>query len=127
MPTYRIGKRYTFDAAHHLPGLPEGHKCRRVHGHTYTAEFTLASSELVPPGFVADFGDLAPVRKYIAETLDHHDLNEVLDVEPTCEAIAAHLAAWYLEHVAVSVPGRLEAVRVWETPTSWAEFTPGED
>jgi 6-pyruvoyltetrahydropterin/6-carboxytetrahydropterin synthase len=121
---HRIGKRYTFDAAHHLPGLPAGHKCSRVHGHTYTAEFILASEALTPPGFVADFADLTPVRDYIGSALDHRDLNEVLDRPPTCEAIAEHLADWYRDHLTGTVPGRLEAVRVWETPTSWAEYTP---
>lgn len=33
---YRIGKRFMFEAAHHLPDLPEGHKCARLHGHSYT-------------------------------------------------------------------------------------------
>lgn len=122
---YRIGKRFTFDAAHHLPGLPAGHKCARVHGHSYTAEFVLAAGQLTPPGFVTDFGDLAPVRKYIDTTLDHHDLNEVLGAEPTCEAIAEHLASWFGDHIAETIPGRLETVRVWETATSWAEFTVG--
>jgi 6-pyruvoyltetrahydropterin/6-carboxytetrahydropterin synthase len=45
---HRIGKRYTFDATHHLPGLPAGHMCGRLRGHTYTAEFILASESLVP-------------------------------------------------------------------------------
>jgi 6-pyruvoyltetrahydropterin/6-carboxytetrahydropterin synthase len=119
---FRIGKRYAFDAAHHLPGLPEGHKCRRVHGHSYAVEVIVASGELVSPGFVADFADLSPMRTYIDEALDHQDLNEVLDVEPTAEAIAAHLAAWYLEHLAATVSGHLSAVRVWESPASWAEY-----
>lgn len=125
MPEYRIGKKFTFDAAHHLPSLPAGHKCRQVHGHTYTAEFVLASSTLTGPGFVTDFGDLSPVKKYIDLTLDHHDLNEVLDREPTSEVLAEHLASWFADNLAASVPGTLEAVRVSETPASWAEYRPG--
>jgi 6-pyruvoyltetrahydropterin/6-carboxytetrahydropterin synthase len=122
---YRIGKQFTFDAAHHLPGLPAGHKCARMHGHSYAAEFVLAADRLTPPGFVTDFGDLAPIRKYIDTTLDHRDLNEVLGVEPTCEAIAEHLAGWFTHHLAGTIQGRLELVRVWETATSWAEYIPG--
>jgi 6-pyruvoyltetrahydropterin/6-carboxytetrahydropterin synthase len=121
MMTFSIGKQYSFCGAHHIEGLPEGHKCRRVHGHTYTVEFVLTAKSLVAPGFVADFGDLAPAGTYIRETLDHSDLNEVLREEPTSEAIAAHLATWYLENLAGSISGRLKAVRVWESPTSWAE------
>jgi 6-pyruvoyltetrahydropterin/6-carboxytetrahydropterin synthase len=123
---YRIGKQFSFDAAHHLPGLPADHKCSRVHGHRYTAEFILVSDELAPPGFVTDFGELAPVRDYIATALDHHDLNQVFGFEPTAEALARHLACWFTEQVAAGISGRLEAVRVWETPSSWAEYTLAE-
>ena len=58
---YRISKKWTFDAAHHLDGLPEGHKCARVHGHTWTVEVVLAAVTLTGPGFVTDFGELAPL------------------------------------------------------------------
>ena len=34
----RICKTFTFDAAHQLHLLPEGHKCRRMHGHTYRVD-----------------------------------------------------------------------------------------
>jgi 6-pyruvoyltetrahydropterin/6-carboxytetrahydropterin synthase len=122
---FRIGKRFTFEAAHHLPGLPAGHKCARVHGHSYTAEVVVASDKLIPPGFVTDFGDLAPVRQYIDTALDHRDLNEALGAEPTCELIAEHLADWFGSYLAGAIPGRLELVRVWETATSWAEYIPG--
>ena len=123
---HRIGKQFSFDAAHHLAGLPPGHKCARVHGHRYTAEFVLTADYLTPPGFVTDFGDLAPAGRYIVTALDHQDLNEALGFEPTCESIAQHLAIWFEAHIAAGIPGRLEAVRVWETPTSWAEYTVGE-
>ncbi len=33
--TTRITKAFTFDAAHHLPHVPAGHKCGRPHGHSY--------------------------------------------------------------------------------------------
>jgi 6-pyruvoyltetrahydropterin/6-carboxytetrahydropterin synthase len=125
MPKYRIGKRFTFEAAHHLPSLPAGHKCRQFHGHSYTAEFILKSGTLAGPGFVTDFADLAPVKTYIDSALDHHDLNEVLDLEPTSEVLAEHLASWFADNLAASVPGTLEAVRISETPTSWAEYRPG--
>lgn len=119
---YRIGKRFTFDAAHHLPSLPEGHKCARQHGHTYTVEVVVTADGLVPPGFVTDFGDLGPFADYIDADLDHRDLSTVLDFEPTSEALAAHLAGWFVTNLEPVIPGRLVAVRVWETPTSWAEY-----
>lgn len=119
---YEISKRWTFDAAHHLDGLPHGHKCARVHGHTWTVEVVLASQTLVAPGFVTDFGELAPLGRYIADRLDHRNLNDALDTPPTSEGVARHLADWFLIHLQPLVAGRLVRVRVSETPTSSASY-----
>jgi 6-pyruvoyltetrahydropterin/6-carboxytetrahydropterin synthase len=121
---YEIGKRFRFEAAHHLPGLPEGHKCGRPHGHSYTVEVVLTASELTPPGFVTDFADLAPFRAYLDRELDHRDLNEVVDFPPVSENLAAHLAAWFMTNVEPTIPGRLVRIRVSETADTWAEYTP---
>lgn len=120
---YRIGKRFSFDAAHRLPSLPGDHKCFRDHGHTYTVEVVLAADRLVQPGFVTDFADLEPLGNYIQSTLDHRNLNEVLDFEPTSEALACHLAQWFRDHVEPTIAARLVSMRVCETPLSWAEYT----
>jgi len=120
--TYQVGKRFSFDAAHRLCGLPAGHKCGRVHGHTYTVEVVVAAEELSGPGFVTDFGDLGVFGAYLEERFDHRDLVEVLDVEPTAERIAGHLADWFARNVEPGIPGRLVAVRVSETPSTWAEY-----
>ncbi|MFF2955878.1 6-pyruvoyl tetrahydropterin synthase family protein [Kitasatospora sp. NPDC057965] len=119
---FRIGKSFRFEAAHFLPGLPEGHQCSRMHGHSYVVEFVLTADRLVAPGFVTDFGDLAPVKQLIDSTLDHRVLNDVLPVAPTSENVAVWLAGWFVEHVEPSLPGRLASVRVSETQSSWAEF-----
>jgi 6-pyruvoyltetrahydropterin/6-carboxytetrahydropterin synthase len=121
---FEIGKRFTFEAAHHLPGLPEWHKCGRVHGHSYTVEVVLTGGELVPPGFVTDFGDLAPFRRYLTSELDHHDLNQVMDFPPTSENIATYLAEWFTSNVEPTIPGRLARMRVSETASTWAEYRP---
>lgn len=120
---YRIGKKYSFAAGHHLPTLPDGHKCARPHGHTYTVDVVLVTTALGEPGFVTDFGNLQPFGAYIDQELDHRDLNEVFGFQPTCELLAEHLYSWFLINVQPYVGGRLDAVRVWESPTSWAEFT----
>jgi 6-pyruvoyltetrahydropterin/6-carboxytetrahydropterin synthase len=119
---FQITKRWRFDAAHHLDGLVDGHKCARVHGHTWTVEVTLAAAQLAPPGFVTDFGDLTAFGEYLATAFDHRDLNTVVDFPPTSERLAEHLAAWFMANVQPGVPGRLTAVRVSETPSSWAEY-----
>jgi 6-pyruvoyltetrahydropterin/6-carboxytetrahydropterin synthase len=119
---FSIGKRFTFDAAHVLHGLPAGHKCGRLHGHTYTVELHLQADGLVAAGFVTDFADLAPFGRYLDEKFDHRLLNDVLAFEPTSEALAAHLFAWCAEHLAPTLSGELVAVRVSETPSTWAEY-----
>ncbi|TQF05548.1 6-carboxytetrahydropterin synthase [Kitasatospora acidiphila] len=120
---HRIGKRFRFEAAHYLPGLPDGHQCARLHGHSYEVEFVLTADRLSGPGFVTDFGDLAPVKMMIDSALDHRVLNEALpELVPTSENLAAYLAGWFVEHVEPGLPGRLTAVRVSETASSWAQF-----
>lgn len=121
--SFRIGRQFSFSAAHHLAGLPEGHKCARPHGHTYAVEVIVTGEELAGPGFVTDFGDLKPLGKYIEAHLDHRDLNVVLDFPPTSEFLARHLAEWFMENVEPDIKGRLLTVRVSETSSTWAEFT----
>jgi 6-pyruvoyltetrahydropterin/6-carboxytetrahydropterin synthase len=63
---YRIAKTFTFEAAHHLSGLPEEHKCARTHGHSYRVEIVLESEQLTETGFVDDFAELKPLGDYTA-------------------------------------------------------------
>jgi 6-pyruvoyltetrahydropterin/6-carboxytetrahydropterin synthase len=122
---YRIGKAFSFEAAHHLPGLPAEHKCSRPHGHSYTVEVTVTAAELTGPGFVTDFADLAPLGRYLGSTLDHQDLNKVLVIAPTSENLARHLFGWCQDNIPLPPGTGIEAVRVSETASSWAEYRPG--
>lgn len=124
MFSYLIDKTYGFAASHFLTGLPEGHKCSRLHGHTYSVTVVVGSDELDGPGFVTDFADLAPFRDYINTLADHQHLNDVLDFNPTAENIARHLADWFIEHLEPNIGGWLVSVRVAESPTSGATYTP---
>ncbi|MEH1016862.1 6-carboxytetrahydropterin synthase [Micromonospora sp. CPCC 206060] len=119
---YRIGKMFKFDGAHHLGGLPEGHKCGRLHGHGYTVEVTLASTRLAGPGFVVDFAKLDPLKRHLDGEFDHRLLNDVIDVEPTSENLARLLFDWCVTHLPLPDGAFVEAVRVRETATSWAEY-----
>ncbi|MDQ7904698.1 6-carboxytetrahydropterin synthase [Phytohabitans sp. ZYX-F-186] len=121
---YTIGKRFTFSASHRLDGLPDGHQCARLHGHNYTVEVVVGAERLAAPGFVTDFGDLAPMKTYVAEAFDHQHLNDVMDRPPTSENLAEHLAVWFMEHVEPTIAGRLVCVRVGETDSTWAQYTP---
>jgi 6-pyruvoyltetrahydropterin/6-carboxytetrahydropterin synthase len=84
-----LRKTFQFEAAHLLPGLPEAHKCRRLHGHSFKAEIVV-SGELDPRlGWVMDYADISSAFKPLWEQLDHRYLNEVAGLEnPTSENIA---------------------------------------
>jgi 6-pyruvoyltetrahydropterin/6-carboxytetrahydropterin synthase len=119
---YEIGKTFTFEAAHSLPALPEGHKCRRPHGHSYRVTLVLRTSGLDDYGFVRDYGELHEFRSWIDAHLDHRDLNTVLPVPTTAE----HLAR-LLYGVAAEFYPETVAVRVQETATTYAEYRPDAD
>lgn len=120
--TFTIGKTFDFEGGHRLPGLPPEHKCSRQHGHSYEVEVILTTPSLELPGFVTDFGALAPFKAFLAAELDHHNLHEILPFEPTSERLAQYLAGWFIQNVEPTIAGRLVAVRVRETRRSWARF-----
>ncbi|HEX8536541.1 MAG TPA: 6-carboxytetrahydropterin synthase QueD [Cystobacter sp.] len=109
-----ISKEFTFEAAHRLPHVPPGHKCARVHGHSYRIEITLRGPVHPTFGWVVDFAELTAAWQPLHAQLDHRLLNEVPGLEnPTSEL----LAAWVFERV--NIPGtRVTKVRVAETCTS---------
>lgn len=115
---YRIAKEFQFSASHNLTTLPDGHPCRRVHGHNYKIEVELVSAELNEHGFVREYRDLDALKAYIDECFDHRHLNDVLDM-PTSEVLAKHFYDWCKERW-----HEVAAVRVSETPKIWAEYRP---
>ncbi len=121
---FEIDKTYDFAASHYLDGLPEGHKCSRLHGHTYFVTVTVGSEVLHGPGFVTDFANLAPFHNYVIALADHQHLNEVLDINPTAENIARHLAEGFIEYLVPYIVGHLVSIRVGESPASGATYTP---
>lgn len=121
---WQISKDFKFSASHQLIGLPEGHQCGRVHGHNYIVRVTLASNRLDSHGFVLDYGELKPFSTWIDETLDHRHLNDVIDLQPSAELIAVHLAAM-VRRLAPLPPRCTVKVAVSETPNTWAEYSEG--
>ena len=116
---FRITKEFHFSASHVLETLPEDHPCARLHGHNYVAVVELAAETLNDHGFVRDYRDLKDLKAYIDDRLDHRHLNDVLDGSPTAENLAKHLHDW----CAARWP-ETRAVRVSETPKTWAEYRP---
>src|ERR1044072_6711432 len=94
-----IAKRFTFDAAHHLPTVPADHKCHRMHGHTYAVEFRF-SGTTHDNGFCAgiDYDDIAKMWAKIDATLDHRELNliRVLEVPSTENLVKWIITAVYV-------------------------------
>lgn len=122
---FTIAKRFSFAASHVLTAVPEGHKCRRLHGHNYEVEVVCAAAELDDSGMVVDYLALDPVGELIARTVDHRHLNDVIDGEPTAERLAWWLYESLKSQLPAEVAGTLVAVRVHETPRTWAEYRPG--
>lgn len=114
---YIIRKRFDFSASHQLGTLPPEHQCARLHGHNYIVEVILQAERLNQHSFVVDYGELAPLKKYIDTKFDHRHLNDVCDFQTTAENLAKHLfdfcKAQWPETVAVSVS---------ETPKTWATY-----
>jgi 6-pyruvoyltetrahydropterin/6-carboxytetrahydropterin synthase len=119
---YRISKRFAFSASHVLHGLGDDHPCSRLHGHNYEVEVIVEADDLDVRGFVVDFRELDPVKAWIDATLDHRHLNDVLDGQPSAEAIARCVHDWCASQLSIAVP--VAAVRVWETPRACAEYRP---
>lgn len=105
-----VFKEFRFEAAHKLPKVPEGHKCGRLHGHSYKVVFFVRGDVDPETGFVIDFGDIKKVVQPVINELDHSCLNDLMH-NPTAET----LATWISLHV--YIPG-LHAIEVWETTTA---------
>lgn len=118
MPYY-ISKEFHFSASHILHGLPEGHQCGRLHGHNYKVIIVLGSDQLNPVGFVQDYGELEPIKKWIDNNFDHKHLNDVLPFNPTAENMAKHLFEVFKPQFPL-----LYAVEVCETPKTSAIYRP---
>jgi len=114
----RISQAFTFEAAHRLPNVPEGHRCRRMHGHSYRVELRIEGPVDPRTGFVVDFFDVETAFVPLLNRLDHHCLNEVEGLEnPTAE----NISMWIWERLRPSMLN-LAAVVVYETPNCWAEY-----
>lgn len=116
---FRICKEFHFSASHQLTHLPADHQCARLHGHNYVVMVELAAPTLTADGFVRDYHELAALKHYIDSQFDHRHLNDVFPGPSTAEAMALHFYDW----CAARWP-ETAAVRVSETPKTWAEYRP---
>jgi len=109
-----IGRTFTVEAAHRLPNVPPGHKCARLHGHSFGIEVWIEGEVEEESGWVADYAVIDEAFSPLFDQLDHHYMNEIDGLEnPTSE----HLARWIWTRLAGSLGG-LSKVVVRETCTT---------
>jgi len=117
-----IFKEFSIEAAHWLPNVPEGHKCRRLHGHSFRIEIYAEGPLDEKLGWVMDFAELKAAFRTIDDQLDHRCLNDVAGLDnPTSE----NLARWIWDRLKPALPA-LSKVVVRETCASGCVYR-GED
>jgi 6-pyruvoyltetrahydropterin/6-carboxytetrahydropterin synthase len=113
-----LTRSYHIEAAHRLPHVPEGHKCARLHGHSFKVELTVSGPVDETTGWFIDYGELDALWQPLHELLDHHYLNEIDGLEnPTSEI----LARWIWQKLRAPLPA-LTRVTVFETCDARCEY-----
>jgi len=106
-----IYKDFRFEAAHLLPRAPDGHKCKRLHGHSFKVRIWISGAVDPNRGWIMDLGEIKNKSEPIIDELDHQFLNELPGLEnPTSENIAKWL--WVRIKALIS---ELSCVEVQET------------
>lgn len=117
-----VFKEFTIEAAHRLPNVRQGHKCARLHGHSFRVEVHVQGPVDEEAGWVVDFADIKKAFKPLFEQLDHHYLNEIEGLSnPTSE----NLAKWVWTRLRPGLP-ILSKVVVRETCNAGCVYQ-GED
>ena len=117
-----IYKEFTIESAHRLPNAPEGHKCARLHGHSFKVTIHVRGPVGTTTGWIIDFDEIKKAFQPIHDQLDHRYLNEIEGLEnPTSE----HLARWIWKRLRPGFPGLCRVV-INETCTTGCVYE-GED
>lgn len=113
-----IFKEFTFEAAHRLPHVPEGHKCARLHGHSFHVAVHVSGPVDSNSGWVMDFAGIKDAFRPLHQALDHNYLNDIPGLgNPTSE----NIAIWIWDRLAPALPG-LAKIVVRETCTTGAVY-----
>ncbi len=114
----RLTKDFRFEAAHTLPSLPDGHKCRRMHGHSFKVEISIEGEVDERIGWIYDHKRISDAMAPLLDQLDHGYLNDIEGLEsPTIE----RMAAWFWRKLEPQLPGLAE-IAIYETPTARCSF-----
>lgn len=113
-----IFKQFDFEAAHRLPNVPAGHKCARLHGHSFRVTVYVGGPVGDTTGWVMDFADIKAAAQPLIDQLDHRYLNEISGLEnPTSE----NIARWLWQRLGPALP-QMTRIVVHETCTSGCEY-----
>jgi 6-pyruvoyltetrahydropterin/6-carboxytetrahydropterin synthase len=114
----RLNKTFHFEAAHDLPTFPDGHKCRRLHGHSFRFDVIVEGDVDPAKGYLIDYGDIKKASEPLVRRLDHYYLNEIEGLgNPTSEVIAK----WIYDRLKPVLP-LLASIVVHETCTSTCTY-----
>lgn len=114
----KIFKEFSFEAAHRLPNVPTGHKCARLHGHSFTVRISVEGPVGEESGWVMDFADIGEAYSAIHQQLDHYYLNDIEGLEnPTSE----NIARWIWQRLKPQL-AQLSEIEIRETCTSACVF-----
>ena len=115
----RLVKSFGFEAAHWLPTFPPGHKCRRMHGHSFRVDVVVQGEVRPEQGYLIDYGEIKTALEPIRKQLDHYCLNEIEGLEnPTSEV----LAGWIWDRIKPGLP-MLTQIVVQETCSVRCEYS----
>ena len=114
----RLVKQFKFEAAHSLPCFPVGHKCRRLHGHSFRFDVCVEGDVDPAQGFLIDYGDIKAVCEPIVGELDHYHLNDIAGLEISTSEM---VALWLWRRIKPALPMLAEIV-VYETCTSACHY-----
>ena len=114
-----IYRKFTFEAAHRLPHVPAGHKCERLHGHSYMVTVHVSGEPDSHLGWIMDFADITAVVDPVIRQLDHYYLNDIDGLDnPTSE----NIARWLWPRIKAVLPA-LSRIEISETCTSGCVYT----
>ena len=115
----RLVQEFRFESAHWLPKVPPGHKCARLHGHSYRIEVAVSGKVNAETGWFIDYQRLHDAWAPVFAQVDHHCLNEIPGLEnPTSEI----LARWLWDRFSTALPEALERITVFETNDARCEY-----
>lgn len=113
-----LTREFTFDAAQSVTCFPEGHKCRRVHGHGFKLRISVTGEVNPATGLFYDHAEIKRQVRPLLDLVDHNYLNDVEGLEnPTLE----NMLGWFWGKLKPVLPG-LSEITIYETDRAWGSY-----